>query len=117
MAVMVIKSPSFRRSASSRTVLPLFLSTLTLIGTYTAAVDVTSTLSYTTATESKNIKKIYETINDNKAIIAEYNDKFIVIDCYIEGENLVLLKGNYTIEDLTGVKIKRRKYEMIFTID
>lgn len=50
-------------------------------------------------------------------IIAEYNDKFIVIDCYIEGENLVLLKGNYTIEDLTGVKIKRRKYEMIFTID
>lgn len=62
-------------------------------------------------------KKIYETINDNKAIIAEYNDKFVVIDCYIEGENLVLLKGNYTIEDLTGVKIKRRKYEMIFTID
>ena len=62
-------------------------------------------------------KKVYETINDNKAIIAEYNDKFIVIDCYIEGENLVLLKGNYTIEDLTGVKIKRRKYEMIFTID
>lgn len=62
-------------------------------------------------------KKIYETINDNKAIIAEYNDKFVVIDCYIEGENLVLLKGNYTIEDLTGVKIKRRKYEMILTID
>ena len=62
-------------------------------------------------------RDLYETINDNKAIIAEYNDKFIVIDCYIEGENLVLLKGNYTIEDLTGVKIKRRKYEMIFTID
>ena len=35
----------------------------------------------------------------------------------LTGENLVLLKGNYTIEDLTGVKIKRRKYEMIFTID
>lgn len=62
-------------------------------------------------------KKIYETINDNKAIIAEYNDKFVVMDCYIEGENLVLLKGNYAIEDLTGVKIKRRKYEMILTID
>jgi hypothetical protein len=51
---MVIKSPSFRRSASSRTVLPLFLSTLTLIGTYTAAVDVASTLSYTTAPVSEN---------------------------------------------------------------
>ena len=62
MAVIVIKSPSFRRSASSRTVLPLILSTLTLIGTYTAAVDVASTLSYTTAPVSENFLESYAAV-------------------------------------------------------
>ena len=57
--------------------------------------------------------KTYEIINNEKAIITEYNNKFVVMDCYIEGEDLILIKGNYTIEDLAGEKIKRKKYKTV----
>ena len=52
-------------------------------------------------------KKSYEVIEQN------YDGKFVVMDCKIQGETIVLKKGTYSLEEMTGVSITYHKYEKV----
>lgn len=58
-------------------------------------------------------KKTYEVIEQNKAVVAIYNEKFVVIDCEIDGETIILKKGKYSLQEMTGVSITYHKYEKV----
>lgn len=58
-------------------------------------------------------KKSYEVIEQNRAIVSNYNGKFVVMDCEIQGETIVLKKGTYSLEEMTGVSITYHKYEKV----
>ena len=58
-------------------------------------------------------KKSYEVIEQNRAIVSNYDGKFVVMDCEIQGETIVLKKGTYSLEEMTGVSITYHKYEKV----
>lgn len=58
-------------------------------------------------------KKTYEVIEQNKAVVAIYNEKFVVIDCEIDGETIILEKGKYSLQEMTGVSITYHEYENV----
>lgn len=58
-------------------------------------------------------KKAYEVIEQNKAVVATYNEKFVVIDCEIEGDTIILEKGKYSLQEMTGVSITYHEYENV----
>lgn len=60
-----------------------------------------------------NIKKKYEVIEGNRAIVSCYEGKFAVMDCKIQGETLVLNKGTYRLEEMTGKSIRYHQYEKV----
>ena len=55
--------------------------------------------------------KSYEVIEQNRAILSNYDGKFVVMDCEIQGETIILKKGTYSLEEMTGVSITYHKYE------
>lgn len=58
-------------------------------------------------------KKAYEVIEQNRAIVSDYDGKFVVMNCEIQGETLILKKGTYSLEEITGVSITYHKYEEV----
>ncbi len=58
-------------------------------------------------------KKAYEVIEQNKAVVAIYNEKFVVIDCEIDGDTIILEKGKYSLQEMTGVSITYHEYEKV----
>lgn len=58
-------------------------------------------------------KKAYEVIEQNRAIVSNYDGKFVVMDCEIQGETIILKKGTYSLEEMTGVSITYHKYEKV----
>lgn len=58
-------------------------------------------------------KKAYEVIEQNRAIVSNYDDKFVVMDCEIQGETIILKKGTYSLEEMTGSSITYHKYEEV----
>ena len=56
-------------------------------------------------------KKDYEVIEQNKAIVSIYDGKFVVMDCEIHDETIILKKGKYSFQEMTGVSITYHKYE------
>ena len=58
-------------------------------------------------------KKSYEVIEQNRAIVSNYDGKFVVMDCEIQGETIVLKKGTYSLEEMTGVSITYHEYEKV----
>lgn len=54
-------------------------------------------------------KKSYEVIEQNRAIVSNYDGKFVVMDCEIQGETIILKKGTYSLEEMTGVSITYHK--------
>ena len=58
-------------------------------------------------------KKNYEVIEDNRAIVSCYEGKFVVMDCKIQGETLILNKGTYRLEEMTGKSISYHQYEKV----
>lgn len=58
-------------------------------------------------------KKNYEVIEGNRAIVSCYEGKFVVMDCKIQGETLVLNKGTYRLEEMTGKSIRYHQYEKV----
>lgn len=58
-------------------------------------------------------KKTYEIIEQNGAIVSDYNGKFVVMDCEIQGETIVLKKGKYSLKEMTGVSITYHTYEKV----
>lgn len=58
-------------------------------------------------------KKRYEVIEQNKAVVAIYDGKFVVIDCEIEGDKIILEKGKYSLQEMTGVSLTYHEYEKV----
>lgn len=58
-------------------------------------------------------KKKYEVIEGNRAIVSCYEGKFVVMDCKIQGETLVLNKGTYRLEEMAGKSIRYHQYEKV----
>ena len=56
-------------------------------------------------------KRFYEVIDDDKVVITNYEEKFLVMDCDVEGETLYIEKGKYSFIEMTDVDIKYKKYE------
>ena len=56
-------------------------------------------------------KRFYEVIDDDKVVITNYEGKFLVMDCDVEGETLYIEKGKYSFIEMTDVDIKYKKYE------
>ena len=72
------------------------------------AVSITSVLTIDISN-----KKKYEVIEGNRAIVSCYEGKFVVMDCKIQGETLVLNKGTYRLEEMTGKSIRYHQYEKV----
>lgn len=58
-------------------------------------------------------KKTYEVIEQNRAIVSNYDGKFVVMNCEIQGETIILKKGTYSLEEMTGGSITYHKYEKV----
>lgn len=58
-------------------------------------------------------KKAYEVIEQNRAIVSNYDGKFVVMNCEIQGETIIIKKGTYSLEEMTGVSITYHKYEKV----
>lgn len=58
-------------------------------------------------------KKAYEVIEQDRAIISNYYGKFVVMNCEIQGETIILKKGTYSLEEMTGVSITYHEYEKV----
>ena len=58
-------------------------------------------------------KKAYEVIEQNRAVVSNYDGKFVVMSCEIQDETIILKKGTYSLEDMTGVSITYHKYENV----
>ena len=43
-------------------------------------------------------KKSYEVIEQNRAVISDYNGKFVVMKCEIQDETIILKRGTYSLE-------------------
>lgn len=60
---------------------------------------------------SKN--KTYQIINDNKAIVYTTNDYYLVLDCEIKGDGLLLYKGRQTKISTDNVKSELKKFSKV----
>ena len=59
------------------------------------------------------MKLAYEIIEQDRAIISEYDGKFVVMDCEIQDETIILKKGTYSLEEVIGVSITYHEYEKV----
>lgn len=91
-------------SICERTVLAIALICYILI----VAIGITIKTNYDIAD-----KKEYEVIEQNRAIVSHYDGKFVVMSCEIQDETIILKKGTYSLEDMTGVSITYHKYENV----
>ena len=58
-------------------------------------------------------KKDYEIIGMNQAIVSVYDDKFVVMNCNIQDEEMILEKGKYQLEQMTGVPIVYKEFTKV----
>lgn len=58
-------------------------------------------------------KKTYETIEQDGVVVSEYEGKFVVMECEIQGETLILKKGTCRLEEMVGVPILYHKYDRV----
>lgn len=58
-------------------------------------------------------KKSYEVIDEDKVIISHYKGKYVVMDCDIQDEILIIKKGSYSMEEMTGMPITYREYQKV----
>ena len=58
-------------------------------------------------------KKSYEVIEQNRAIISDYNGKFVVMNCEIQDETIILKRGTYSLEEMTGSSITYHTYNKV----
>ena len=58
-------------------------------------------------------KKTYEIIENNEAIIADYNGDFVVMNCEVQGNTLILKKSEYRLKAMTEGMVTYHKYERV----
>lgn len=56
-------------------------------------------------------KRFYEVIDNNKVVITNYEGKFLVMDCGVQGEILNIEKGKYYFIEMTNVDVQYKKYK------
>ena len=56
-------------------------------------------------------KKSYEVIEQNRAILSNYDGKFVVMDCEIHVESIIFKNCTYSFQEMSGVSITYHKYE------
>ena len=86
----------------------ILLAVASMIVIINIAVGITSVLTIDISN-----KKNYEVIEGNRAIVSCYEGKFVVMDCKIQGETLILNKGTYRLEEMTGKSISYHQYEKV----
>lgn len=71
-----------------------------------------------TTTLSKEIsdKKAYEIIENKKAIITDYEGKFLIMDCELQENVLYISKGKYSLIDMSNVDIEYREFDQVICI-
>lgn len=58
-------------------------------------------------------KKKYEIIGTDRAIVSVYEGRFVVMNCKIQGETMILEKGTYQLEQMTGVPIEYKEFTYV----
>lgn len=58
-------------------------------------------------------KKDYEIIGMNQAIVSAYDDKFVVMNCKIQDDKMILEKGKYQLEQMVGVSIVYKEFAKV----
>ena len=58
-------------------------------------------------------KKKYEIIGTDRAIVSVYEGRFVVMNCKIQGETMILEKGTYQLEQMTGVPIEYKEFAYV----
>ena len=58
-------------------------------------------------------KKKYEIIGTDQAVVSVYEDQFVVMDCKIQGEKMILEKGKYQLREMTGVPIVYQEFASV----
>lgn len=58
-------------------------------------------------------KKSYEVIENNRVIVSTYDGKFVVMNCEIQEEWLLIEKGTYSLEEMAGLKITYHEYDEV----
>jgi hypothetical protein len=58
-------------------------------------------------------KKTYEVINNNKVIVEVYDGKYLIMNCEVENNNLIIHKGMYSFIEMTGIEIKYHEYKNV----
>ena len=61
----------------------------------------------------QNIKQ-YPMINNNQAVIYSHVDYYIVLDCKIDGDDLILYKGRYQKINNEGVHVILKKFKKVY---
>lgn len=56
-------------------------------------------------------KRFYEVIDNNKVVITNYEGKFLVMDCGVQGGILNIEKGKYYFIEMTNVDVQYKKYK------
>lgn len=86
----------------------VILTTALLLYVSSAALGISVKMNYKISD-----KKAYEVIEQDRAIIENYDGKFVVMDCEIQNETIILNKGTYSLEEMTGVSITYHEYETV----
>lgn len=65
--------------------------------------------------ENNNIryKRSYEIIDNRKAVLMLYKEKFLVMDCTINNNELIIKRGSYSFIEMNDVKIEYHKYDKV----
>ena len=58
-------------------------------------------------------KKKYEIIGTDRAIVSVYEEKFVVMNCKIQGETMILEKETYQLEQMTEVPIEYKEFAYV----
>lgn len=58
-------------------------------------------------------KKIYEIIEEDQVIVANYDGKFVIMECEIQEDVLIIKKGSYHLGEIVGVKVTQQQFEEV----
>lgn len=108
IAYFIIIRNFFRKNKRCSTVEKIFLTIALLLYVSNMVMGITSKINYEISD-----KKAYETIEQDRAIVSVYDGKFVVMDCQIQDETIILKKGTYSLEEMTGVSITYHEYEKV----
>jgi len=58
-------------------------------------------------------KKDYEVVNGNQVIVSTYDDKFVVMNCIVDGENLSIEKGKCSLIQTEDLEVTYYEFKQV----